>query len=230
MEIFLQAYINREQIKIFPITSAVLITYLHGMTIPPHRDQQYARTGEFYQKQNSQIRDTVTAVLVVGDDRRLDFQLFKQTKKQEVVKSVAPQYFNLTHGSLFILDPCDEVPVVRNCYKDYGPTFYKHSCNGVTDQNAVSLGIVFCATHHLTEVKSDSGIVVLNDKLELGTEGIQGGDNRKKDKKEIARKREIQRARDVVLDNYVEDEIQKKKDDDRIKNAWEKCSNKYFRL
>jgi hypothetical protein len=94
----------------------------------------------------------------------------------------------------------------------------------------MSLGIVFRATHHSTEVKPDSGIVVLNDNLELATEGIQGDENWQKDKKEIARKMEIKRARDVMLDNYVEDATQKKKDDDRIKNASEKCRNKYFRL
>jgi hypothetical protein len=54
-------------------------------------------------------------------------------------------------------------------------------------------------------VKLDSGIVVLDDKYELTIEGIQGGKNRKKYKKDIEKTREIQRSRDAVLDNCIKD-------------------------
>ena len=90
------------------------------------------------------------------------------------VKSVASQSINHTHGSLLILHPGDEEPIICNGYEDHGLTFFKHSSKGVRDKDGTSLGIVFCATHHLTEVKSDSGLVVLNDKLEIKTMGTMG--------------------------------------------------------
>ncbi len=46
---------------------------------------------------------------------------------------------------------------------------------------------------------------MLDDKYELTIEGIQGGKNRKKYKKDIEKTREIQRSRDAVLDNCIKD-------------------------
>jgi hypothetical protein len=82
---------------------------------------------------------------VIGDQRRLKFELYHQAPKQEKVKPSIGGYFNLKHGSLFILNPNDEKPSIRNSLKKYGCTFYKHNCDEVKEKKGgmMSIGICF---------------------------------------------------------------------------------------
>ena len=122
--------------------------------------------GNFLDCQNSQEEDTPTVILVIGDTRCLEFELYHQTSIQEKVKPKVRGHFNFKHGSLFILHPRDEKPTIRYSLEKYGHTFFKHSCKGVKNiENGLSIGIAFRATKHLVEVNSENGCVVLNNNL-----------------------------------------------------------------
>lgn len=165
---YLRQNLVSNEIKILPFTSAVVVTYMGEMMIQPHCDQRYSPDGAFIDNQNSQERDTATVILVIGDSRCLEFELYQQkNSKQQKVTPKVGGHFDLKHGSLFILHPSDEKPSVRPSLEEYSRTFFKHSCKGVKEgEGEMSIGIAFRTTKHLVEVQSDTGCVVLNDNLD----------------------------------------------------------------
>ena len=52
------------------------------MVFPEHLDVTYTKNGEYDAIKNSQAGKTVSAILVVGDTRRLDSHLYKQGVKK----------------------------------------------------------------------------------------------------------------------------------------------------
>jgi hypothetical protein len=128
------------------------------MVIAVHRDQDFKKDGSFDQINNSQIQDTATAVLCFGDPRHLDFTIHKvtQRKNEKICKSKS---FDLTHGSLFVLHPNDEKPLVRPFCNKNESSFFKHSCKGVA-RGQMSLGIIFRSVSHFCQVDKRTGCVV----------------------------------------------------------------------
>ena len=106
-------YNNDKTIDQNSINNCVLITYLPNMVFPEHRDVTYTKDGKYDAMKNSQAKKTVTAILVVGDSCRLDFHLYKQgVKIEQVSEEEGRHYFELEHGTLFLLHPEDEQPFV----------------------------------------------------------------------------------------------------------------------
>jgi hypothetical protein len=135
------------------------------MAISEHRDQTFKKDGSFDQSQNSQIQDTITAILCFGDPRQLDFSLHRQTKRH-IQKVCNSKSFKLSHGTLFVLHPQDEVPLVRKFNKKEELSFFKHSSNGVM-KGGMSLGIVFRSTRNLCEVNKKMGCVFFLMKMKV---------------------------------------------------------------
>ena len=142
------------------------------MAISEHRDQTFKKDGSFDQSQNSQIQDTITAILCFGDPRQLDFSLHRQTKGH-IQKVCNSKSFKLSHGTLFVLHPQDEVPLVRKFNKKEELSFFKHSSNGVM-KGGMSLGIVFRSTRNLCEVNKKMGCVFFS--CENESERIKNAD------------------------------------------------------
>ena len=160
--------LNNDEIKILPFTTAVVVTYIGEMVIQPHCNNRYLPDGEFLDNLNSQVAGTATVLLIIGDKHRLKFDLHHQELQQEKVNPEVSEHFDFEHGRLFILHPSDEKPSFRDGLKKYGRTFYKHSCFGISGtEDGMSIGIVFRATSHLTEVQSETGQVVLDDFLQM---------------------------------------------------------------
>ena len=69
-------------INLNSFNNSVLITYLPDVVFPEHLDVTYTKNGEYDAIKNSQAGKTVSAILVVGDTRRLDSHLYKQGVKK----------------------------------------------------------------------------------------------------------------------------------------------------
>jgi hypothetical protein len=107
----------------------------------------------------------------------------------------------LADGSLFVLHPQDEIPLVRSFSNNNKLSFVNHSCKGVKE-NQISLGIVFRSTMHLCEVNKKTGYV-------------------------FSRKSDSARNKaDNEVVKYIHDE-RKKEDEDRISYLWSRCKDKY---
>ena len=179
--------LNNDEIKILPFTTAVVVTYIGEMVIQPHCNNRYLPDGEFLDNLNSQVAGTATVILIIGDKHRLKFDLHHQELQQEKVNPEVSEHFDFEHGRLFILHPSDEKPSFRDGLKKYGRTFYKHSCFGISGtEDGMSIGIVFRATSHLTEVQSETGQVVLDDFLQLNVIGINEDKEKTRKKKRMS--------------------------------------------
>jgi hypothetical protein len=240
IEMFLRQNLVNNGIKILPFTTAVVVTYIGEMMIHPHCDHRYSPEGEFLDSMNSQERDTATVILVIGDRRCLEFELYHQILKQQKVEPKVGGHFDLEHGSLFILHPSDEKPSVCESLEEYGHTFFKHNCNGVKRmEDGMSIGIAFCSTKHLAEVQSDTGCVVLDDNLDMNMIGTKINKKRKSNKdKEEEMKANLERDHmiecywlgQVHPKNIKSKENNKRKDIDEvnIQRLWKKCSDTHF--
>jgi len=223
---FLKQNLDDSNIKLLPFTTAVVVTYMGKMMIHPHCDQRYSPKGNFLDCQNSQEEDTATVILVIGDTRYLEFELYHRTSIQEKVKPKVGGHFIFKHGSLFILHPRDEKPTIRYGLEKYGRTFFKHSCKGVESvENGLSIGIVFRTTKHLAEVNSDTGCVVLNNNLDINIIGIESDKKPKKDTKKESERR-VFFNRDKMIESYWSG--QKEVDELHIKSLWKKRKEKHF--
>ena len=143
-----------------------------------------------------------TAVLCFGDPRHLDFTIHKvtQRKNEKICKSKS---FNLTHGSLFVLHPNDEKPLVRPFCNTNKSTFFKHSCKGVA-KGQMSLGIVFRSVSHFCQVNKSTGCAVSD---------VSDG------------------ARRSISDNAVIKYFNgkmKEEDENNFRCVWNSCKNKHF--
>ena len=120
-------------------------------------------------------------------------------------------FFDLVHGTLFLLHPKDERPFICAWYAEYNKTFFKHSCNGVGKgkNGCMSLGIAMRVVCHTHEVVSDSGRLVL----------------RKENQND---ERNIHRQCDTILQLYLCNPKQKEKDEEETRNNWKNINNNYF--
>ena len=121
-DFIIRKYRSDKRVQIQPFNSATIITYVNEMAFAEHRDQDFKKDGSFDQINNSQIRDTATAVLCFGDPRQLDYTIHKVTQRK-IEKICKSKSFYLTHGSLFLLHPNDEKPLVRPFCNKTNPHF-----------------------------------------------------------------------------------------------------------
>lgn len=179
-----------------------------------HRDQRYSSTGKFLTKENCQKEGTVTAILVFGDNRELQFFLCRHKKKLDGnnrgphLVDPEPWVFDLKHGTLFILHPEDEMLLDR-FYHVGDRTFFRHGGHGV-DRGRLSLGLVFRVSVHSHTVFSKTGRVKLSPK-----------------KKEMGERSPTFAASDEVLKKYVSSESKKERDSETT-SLWLATEQKYF--
>jgi len=188
-----------------PFNTAVVIIYINNMKIQPHRDQVYKKNGDFDDNKNCQLQHTVTAILCLGNTRNVDFTLYQQ-KKKTIQKVGDIHQFNLTHGSLFVLHPLDEMTMVRSLYDRYGMTFFKHSSNGVQSDDEMSLGIVFRTTKHCCEVEKETGRIRVS----------------------CSDKTPVTKLAISTLEKYLAEPKRKKQNEDELKTAWKRTTMNYF--
>jgi len=204
IEIFLQKkYQSDKTVVLKPFTSAVIITYINKMKIQEHRDQTFKKDGTFDQTKNSQVQDTITAILCIGDPRLLNFSFHRQTERC-IEKVCNSKSFKLSHGTLVLLHPQDEVPLVRTFDVNQDLSFFKHSCNGVME-GQMSLGIVFRSTWGTYKVDKITGSIFSDD-----------NENTKHEKAE------------KVLHEYMFSS-KKIEDECNIKTTWNRCKERYFK-
>lgn len=147
-----------------------------------HRDCIYKPDGTFDSKLNSQVPDTPTCILSIGDRRDVQFKLFKHTRgengylKLKTCGERDRKKFTLKHGSLFILHYDDEKLQLREFYQHEGEMkklmneqcFYKHGNVRFGGNGMVSVGIVFRCTSKSLLVHASSGKHVCYEKSESG--------------------------------------------------------------
>ena len=121
-----------------------------------HRDQLYRSDGTINQKQNSQAVNTPTVVLTVGDSRMLHFILCGK----EIKKNIHVDSFELDHGSMFFLHPCDEIPMLRAVFTEYADlyTYYKHGGVKHGPSDGLSVAFVFRTVNCFQQSLSNGGI------------------------------------------------------------------------
>jgi len=207
---FIEKHFQHDKTTVLnPFNNCVLITYLPDMAFPEHRDVTYAKNGKYDESKNSQTEKTFSAILVIGDARRLDFHLYKQGVKNigRVAEEEGRHYFELEHGTLFMLHPEDERPFVRAWCPQHGSTFFKHSSKGLGKGNGgLSLGIVMRFVCQYREVVTDSGSLILGDQFFP----------------------EKYRDSETMLQNYLAMEEEKKANDREFKKMWTKCLADHF--
>ena len=189
--------------------NCALITYLPDMAFPEHRDVIYTKNGMYDESKNSQAEKSFSAILVIGDARRLDFHLYKQSGKKivRVTEEEGKHYFELEHGDLVLLHPEDERPFDRAWCPQHGSTFFKHSSKGLGKGNGgLSLGIVMRFVCQFKEVVTDSGSLILGDEFFP----------------------EKYRDSETILQNYLAMEEEKKANEQEFKKMWKKCLADHF--
>jgi hypothetical protein len=196
----LEKYKSDKTVDLKPFTTATIITYLNEMKLPEHRDQIYKYDGSFDQSSNSQLENSITAILCFGDTRWLDFSLHKFNYRS-IQKVGFSQSFELSHGTLFVLHPQDEVPLRRLNEKDV-LTFFKHSSKGIKGGGGMSLGIVFRSTVRFCEVNKKTGCLLHSCE-------------------------KVQTEKDRVLLDYCSS-VNKKRDWKELKSMWKQCEEKKF--
>ena len=195
-------YESDKRVQQQPFNSFTIITYIHNMAISEHRDQDFNKDGSFDKIKNSQIEDTVTAILCIGDPRRLDFTLHKTTPGK-IEKICKYKSFDLTHGSLFVLHPNDEKPLVRQICQKNETAFFKHSCKGVA-KGQMSLGIVFRSVSHFCQVDKSTGCAISDE-----SDGFRTS------------------KADKAVIKYL-DSVMKEEDERYFSSLWNICKNKHF--
>ena len=168
-----------KSVRLAPFTSMVIVKYdspvdneiIPGkfkkngkevQQIPFHTDTTYDKNGKFIKDKNSQLKNTLTVILVVGSTRKLGMR--PQTKEIKNFKQNNwCQEINLEHGDLFIIHPRDEEPCKRSCISKQHKIFYQHGNVqfGKTDQ--LSIGLVFRVSIHLRLYDGLSGKYIQNE-------------------------------------------------------------------
>ena len=150
--------------------TATSIVYDSDRSIMFHRDNIYTRDGKFQASANSQVENTVTAVLCFGDSRELIFQEYRNRDvrqfPQDVYARVGPIAVGvqisveLEHGDVFVLMPNDEEPRHRTSNTD-AKTFFKHGSKGVCGkEDCVSLGLALRSCSTTLCVDASTGMIV----------------------------------------------------------------------
>ena len=106
----------------------------------------------------------------------------------------------------------------------------------------MSIGIVFRATIHLAEVHCNTGLVVLDDKLNLKMMGVkEEREKKKKTNKEIEEEKKMFQERNEILKHYMackthpmnmkaKTNQRKGIDEPKVRKLWEKCRVAYLSM
>ena len=244
-----EAYLaqNLTDRKIFqPFTSAVVATYVDNMKFHAHCDQVFDNDGKFVDSKNTQVEDTATVVLVIGESRDLIFtthRIINGIKEDVGIK----HKIKMNHGDIFILDPDDEQPMKRNIFENEVEgndlSFYKHGCDGIGGKVGMSIGIVFRTTKYLAEVRRDTGQVILDENLDIPLFTIDGKkvkETKPLDSDALTEQMHHYTERNEMLISYMEGNLhplnEKCKFEDQrvdmdqpnIKTSWDACKEKFF--
>ena len=125
-----------------------------------HSDCTFDHNGNYIQGRNSQQENTCVAVLTMGDSRTLHFKKriainSKSGRKRWVQTEDQGLSFELKDNSVFMLDPRDEIPRVREG-DDY-VSQYIHGGIKISNKNDLSLALAFrvvCVDHEYDPVTS----------------------------------------------------------------------------
>lgn len=126
-----------------------------------HRDQVYNRHGEFLAAKNSQKEGTPTCVLTFGDTRILQFKLFHYQEQTNGNYRMKPYDgidnidIQLNHGSLFVLHPKDEIPLLRSVCP--GKSFFKHGNVKFGGNGKMSIAFICRSCTHTAKVNNFTG-------------------------------------------------------------------------
>lgn len=158
-------------VTISDLTSMVFLGYYtKGSEINWHTDQRFGKDGKFMTSQNSQEENTLVAILTIGDTRYLHMKCvrYRESKDKkgpkepagpiDVVGNDCYKVFTLTNGSLFLLNPWDEVPFIRQHFDEESATFFQHSAMYLS-KDGLSIALVFRTTSHSVEVFKDTGLL-----------------------------------------------------------------------
>ena len=146
-----------------PLNSLELAIFYGRKRIGWHRDQIY-KNGLFQNAKNSQQENTFTYILVVGNTRPLEMQLFKDIAGKGASEVNSKQrcfykMFEFKHGALFLLHPQDEKDIFRSFYDEDVRSYFKHRNTGVKS-GEMSIGFVFRTASKRKEVFNSSGQLV----------------------------------------------------------------------
>ena len=206
-----------------------IVCYEGNRSIKPHRDNVYGKDGSWSDDNNCQVQYTPVATLVVGDSRKLQFQLYRHKDvnifpEDALVEGNGPIEVGdpitilVKHGDLFFLDPKVEELRWRRHYFSQAKTFFKHSCDGVEGNDALlSIGLVFRVGKNFREVYADTGMLVLTDEEEK-----RGRMNHSKRNK-MSRNSVVKKC----MQQFLQSES-KVEGDNRRKLLWEGVQNRHM--
>lgn len=168
-------------VKLAPFTSMVVVKYdspvdneiipwkfknydKEVQQIPFHTDTTYDGNGKFIKDKNSQLKNTLTVILVLGSTRKLNMR--PQTKEvKKFKKDDWCQKISLEHGDLFIIHPHDEAPCNRCCVSKQHKIFYQHGNVQFGKSDQLSIGLVFRVSIHLRLYDGLSGKYIQNQSI-----------------------------------------------------------------
>lgn len=157
--------------KVFPelkqpaFNHMAALLYGYETILGEHRDTYYSPLGNYSYALNSQAKETPTCILTIGDSRVLQLRLIKYVRgksgilnKMEAVKRIYKRFI-LKHGSLFVLHPEDEKPIIRLLFgQEAVKSFYKHGVSVTkVSKNSASIALAFRITNHSTFVNTATG-------------------------------------------------------------------------
>jgi hypothetical protein len=137
--------------RILPFNHCSILFYCHKTpnTSSPkmlgfHTDNVYSSEGRFNVSKNTQMENTPTCVLTIGNTRNLHFQKqcnYKGIKSgRRKWSQIHLTQIPLTHNSLFLLNPEDERP---SPFVGKIKTRWRHGIPKFQDSEAFSIAIVF---------------------------------------------------------------------------------------
>ena len=197
------------------------ICYEGVKAIKPHRDNVYCRDGSWNNCDNSQVRYTPVATIVFGNERKLNFQLYRHRdaslfpedaldNSNGPIKIGKPIVFELKHGDVFYLDPRTEELQWRRHYYPKARTFFKHYCDGVEGMKGLmSLGLVLRVGKNFRDVYADTGLLVLTEEEEIS----------RRDRHTKRTRTSRQEVVQTCMNDFLESDS-KRDDDKRRKEIW----------
>jgi len=140
-----------------------------GEQVPFHRDQVFGATGNFLSNRNTQMEDTATCVVVLGEPRLLHMQAYRidsnsKNKHKRVDGKFAHEVVKMCHGDLFVLH-CDcERPAMREYLDANDLTYFKHGGVVFGGDQKFSIGLAFRVVTKSEEVRKRTGQLVISNK------------------------------------------------------------------
>lgn len=121
-----------------------------------HTDNIYGKDGRFDERKNSQGANTVTAILTLGDSREICFrEYFSDSRDNQVGTNDMDIKILLSHKSLFILHPSNEMPMNRS--SNTTKTFFKHGVPKFGGDSMLSCALIFRYTTRTVELNALTG-------------------------------------------------------------------------